>query len=76
MSGGYTSSVIEQVRRKSHKKVSLVPDCRAADRDGSSEITVMNADGSNRRNPTYNSADDGSPAWQPAPGAVASGSGE
>jgi Tol biopolymer transport system component len=36
-----------------------------ADRDGNSEVYVMNADGSRRRNVTVNPAYDGDPTWSP-----------
>lgn len=36
-----------------------------SDRDGNSEIYVMNADGSNQRNLTQNEARDTSPSWSP-----------
>jgi Tol biopolymer transport system component len=36
-----------------------------SDRDGNSEIYVMNADGINLRNLTNNPADDTLPAWYP-----------
>ena len=37
----------------------------ASERDGNSEIYLMNADGSGQRNLTRNLAYDGDPAWSP-----------
>ena len=36
-----------------------------SDRDGNSEIYVMDADGSNQHRLTNNPADDGYPVWSP-----------
>ncbi len=70
--GGMTAGTI---RRLTHNAAAVLhlpawsPDGRhiafVSERDGNSEIYVMDADGSNPRNLTHNAASDAFPAWSP-----------